>query len=879
MFNISDSHEAVHEASSVEQPAVSSPTKSTKLLNALNKVSTWVWESIHLQPKDVLNIKRPRVRDRRLADVRRVEGDHKAEEKYKLLRALAQRSLALQGEKSGYLDIERLCEIVSSRGKKRVNIGRQGKISKYVTYELAIEEEDASFAIRAIQAGMRQLVMERLLKERLGDGGQCCTASGISAFTALTVTPFRYLNYGEIPEFLDNLLQLTSMDLSVKEDEQEIDHSSRPSIADIIKKTSVWYDQLQTYYNKVVDIRADLENYQTNKRMRMQISSSACDHIPKPNGQSQLSGRLITPKQATIQCAIRSPSPCLGENGNIHFRCTGSEGSSGSFEEEFDTPESNLSDSSQDIGPETTDAECTSNITTQIRKSLSARIARSGTSHSWSSMPEMTAWADVPLIEPAPLQALQPDSSNSWANLPAMAVGHVPNTRPLINDIPQPDASDAWADSTAMIAGHVLSNRPLLEIPQPDASDAWANSTAMAADHVLSNCPLLDIPQPDASDAWANSTVMAAGHVSSSRSLFNNVPQPDASDAWANSTAIAADHVLSNRPLFEIPQPDASDAWANSTAMAADHVLSNRPLLDIPQPDASDAWASSTVMAAGHVPSSRSLFNDVPQPDASDAWANSTAMAADHVLSNRPLFEIPQPDASDAWANSTAMAADHVLSNRPLLGIPQPDASDAWANSTAIAADHVLSNRPLLDIPQPDASDAWANSTAIAADHVPSNRHFFPQPNSSDAWVNPYTQMLENTSLDLCMNNVPYSGASDAEVPKTSTVQAPQTSCSNSWANSAGIAAVQFVSNRRNVPHPGASDAWSVVSATDSALTQTSHSDSNAPWANGADVTSVQHPAEVPGVTKKTQPMTGGSSLQPRDQSKSRQYSRVVMVN
>lgn len=208
IVNVSDSHEAVEEAacvqlrSSVEQPVISDevakPTNPIKLLAALNKASAWVRQSIKLQPRQVLSIKRQLARDRRLADVRRVEGDFNAENQYKLLRGLAQRSLALQGESSGHLDIEQLCNVASSRGNVKANKGRRGKMSSYVKYELGIEAKDKDFAIRAIQAGMRQLVMERLLRKRFEETGQCDSeqcdiALGISAFTALTVRPFRCL--------------------------------------------------------------------------------------------------------------------------------------------------------------------------------------------------------------------------------------------------------------------------------------------------------------------------------------------------------------------------------------------------------------------------------------------------------------------------------------------------------------------------------------------------------------------------------------------------------------------------------------------------------------------------------------------------------------
>lgn len=258
--NRSDSREAANEvvSSLVEQPtligqAKINPSHSTILLTALNKISSWVWKSTNLRPDKVLGIKRPRVCDRRLADVRRIEGEPKAEPKYKILRVLAQRSLVLQGEKSGYLDVESYCEVASSRQKGNVSRGRGGKIALYVREELAIEDEDKDFAIRAVSAGIKQLVMERLLRKRLEEAGQYGSASGISAFTSLVVRAFRCLKYEEIPEFLDCLLETDSMNLSTLVDNTRIAHSSPVSIAEVIQVSSAWFDQLQTYYNSESD--------------------------------------------------------------------------------------------------------------------------------------------------------------------------------------------------------------------------------------------------------------------------------------------------------------------------------------------------------------------------------------------------------------------------------------------------------------------------------------------------------------------------------------------------------------------------------------------------------------------------------------------------
>lgn len=262
--NGSGSHEAGRAAStqlpsSVEQPTLpvqnkSKPSHSMNLLTTLNKTASWVWKSTKRRPNEVLGIKRPRFCDRRIADVRRIEGSSQAEPKYKLLRVLAQRSLVLQGEKAGYLDVENYCKVASSRGKDKAKRGRGGTIAEYVREELEIEKEDQVLAIQAISGGIKQLVTERLLRERLEETGQYGSASGISAFTALAVRPFRYLKHEEIPEFLDCLLESDSMNLSALVDEPRMEHSLPVSIKEVIQKSSEWLDEMQVYYNSEFDI-------------------------------------------------------------------------------------------------------------------------------------------------------------------------------------------------------------------------------------------------------------------------------------------------------------------------------------------------------------------------------------------------------------------------------------------------------------------------------------------------------------------------------------------------------------------------------------------------------------------------------------------------
>ncbi|KAJ5776724.1 uncharacterized protein N7511_001735 [Penicillium nucicola] len=316
-------HEIIHEVTSVEQPTSREnvdktvPTRAMKLLDALNKTSHWTIKSIKLQPEHVLRLKRPFVLDRRLADIHRVEGDPKAKNKSKMVRGLAQRSLALQGERAGFLDVENMCEIASCMRKKKVNRGRQGTISSYVTDELAIQEEDKSFATRAVQAGMRQLVVERMLKKRLEGEGYSTTASGISAFTALAVRPFRSLNYSEIPEFLDLLLGSTSIDSSLSEGGPATDGSPPVSIADIIQETSVWFDRLQTHYDKFVDPCTLSEEQRLGSLLSPLLSNNrSMSHPPdSPEHTLRSSHEMDNSRESDVLASLRGVSPGISDAG------------------------------------------------------------------------------------------------------------------------------------------------------------------------------------------------------------------------------------------------------------------------------------------------------------------------------------------------------------------------------------------------------------------------------------------------------------------------------------------------------------------------------------------------------------------------------------
>ncbi|KAJ5288447.1 hypothetical protein PENANT_c097G09887 [Penicillium antarcticum] len=349
--NGSGSHEAGRAAStqlpsSVEQPTLtvqdkSKPSHSMNLLTTLNKTASWVWKSTKRRPNEVLGIKRPRFCDRRIADVRRIEGSSQAEPKYKLLRVLAQRSLVLQGEKAGYLDVENYCKVASSRGKDKAKRGRGGTIAEYVREELEIEKEDQVLAIQAISGGIKQLVTERLLRERLEETGQYGSASGISAFTALAVRPFRYLKHEEIPEFLDRLLESDSMNLSALVDEPRMEHSLPVSIKEVIQKSSEWLDEMQVYYNTLLDIRDDFDEQQLNERTRKRPKSSVDGLATRSTESQSFSDRL----------SVIEPSSPDSDETQSHPP-NSPQKSPDSFNRVLEQPGSNFSESPSSIGLE-----------------------------------------------------------------------------------------------------------------------------------------------------------------------------------------------------------------------------------------------------------------------------------------------------------------------------------------------------------------------------------------------------------------------------------------------------------------------------------------------------------------------------------------------
>lgn len=188
------------------------------LFEALIAQLPCAWDLINKNEPTKLYAKQQRRRsDRRLDDILRVvDNKTNATPVDKLFGSAAQRSLAMQysnfqREKGTKARVDELCDALSNQkaGQKcKLRNGRRGTIKSWVEENLDYEKEKTKVVTQFLQSGIKQLVLEKLLQMRLSSSAETQTtkASGISALTALTITPFKNLGLDEIPSLLDSIL-------------------------------------------------------------------------------------------------------------------------------------------------------------------------------------------------------------------------------------------------------------------------------------------------------------------------------------------------------------------------------------------------------------------------------------------------------------------------------------------------------------------------------------------------------------------------------------------------------------------------------------------------------------------------------------------------
>lgn len=226
----------------------------SKLSRGMKRTARWIWDTSNEGPEFIISRKRRLGEDRRLEDIRRVEGDPESSNNDKLLRLLAIRSLAT--------------EFTTKQSRDEL----QTRVDELVTYVLAIEPTDddqqgdaprgrgnavASFverlpnisskplANRAINSGIKHLVFEKVLQHRLRefDLEEICEA--VSAILGLNIQNFRTLPYRGMPGLADALLSdkthISLQDESGKDDKRHI--------LDIMRGVTPWFTTLQAKYN------------------------------------------------------------------------------------------------------------------------------------------------------------------------------------------------------------------------------------------------------------------------------------------------------------------------------------------------------------------------------------------------------------------------------------------------------------------------------------------------------------------------------------------------------------------------------------------------------------------------------------------------------
>jgi hypothetical protein len=157
------------------------------------KEITWMWNFIQKRPDEVISTRRKmRLNDIRLEDIRQIDGNPNPTNEDKLFRGVAQRSLALQ------------FSAFQSGMSEKSRCRRQGLIPTFVRSHLDVT--NTGFAQQCIQAGQKQLRTEQALRKATGKEENLLAGTGISALTALTITPFKNLRIGQIPSFIQNLL-------------------------------------------------------------------------------------------------------------------------------------------------------------------------------------------------------------------------------------------------------------------------------------------------------------------------------------------------------------------------------------------------------------------------------------------------------------------------------------------------------------------------------------------------------------------------------------------------------------------------------------------------------------------------------------------------
>ncbi|KAH2467819.1 hypothetical protein KXV25_003706 [Aspergillus fumigatus] len=228
-----------------------------KLMTAFADDLPWLCTFLRRDPTMILDERKRDRKDERIRDIQLVEGNDHPGREDRIFRGLAQRSMALQFTRlqqkanKGQTRVDELCDSICSTDPKiRARIHRRTNfITKYLQH-FAFSPEDKDLVLRSINAGVKQLVVEKLFEKRLEQRGRPSTACAISAITALNFFPFKSLRFEDIPRFID-LIFLESSNVQVYLDSTATGPAQVGTfqIADILAVMSSTFSDLQRHYN------------------------------------------------------------------------------------------------------------------------------------------------------------------------------------------------------------------------------------------------------------------------------------------------------------------------------------------------------------------------------------------------------------------------------------------------------------------------------------------------------------------------------------------------------------------------------------------------------------------------------------------------------
>jgi hypothetical protein len=231
------------------------------ILQAASSIVCWLRDFSAEDPTKVIQKRRLRTENHRIADILRVDGQPKAGHEDRLFKAIAQLSLGrdftlFQKETGPKTRVDELCEcLCSSDPEIRARVNSRSNAVKIYLEDPQFAAEDKPILQRAINAGVKLLVIKEMFKKRLQELGKPGFADAISAFMSLNTYAFSHLRYDKLPDLINLLLPLDpnaeapTIQLNLVTTDQGERESSEVEVTDALVGLSKWFGELQDAYD------------------------------------------------------------------------------------------------------------------------------------------------------------------------------------------------------------------------------------------------------------------------------------------------------------------------------------------------------------------------------------------------------------------------------------------------------------------------------------------------------------------------------------------------------------------------------------------------------------------------------------------------------